>query len=32
MEIALAHKKTDLALQVIDAVEHSPDEPLVKTN
>lgn len=33
MEIALAHKKTDLALKVMeDAVEHSPDEPLAYYN
>ena len=33
MEVALAHKKTDLAIKVMeDAVEHSPDEPLAYYN
>ncbi len=33
MEIALAHKKTDLALKVMeDAVQHNPDEPLAYYN
>lgn len=33
MEIALAHKKTDLALKVMeDAVLHNPDEPLAYYN
>lgn len=33
MEIALAHKKTDLAIRVMeDAVEHNPDEPLAYYN
>jgi tetratricopeptide (TPR) repeat protein len=33
MDIALNHKKTDLAIKVMeDAVEHNPDEPLVYYN
>ncbi|MEK6617892.1 MAG: tetratricopeptide repeat protein [Nitrospirota bacterium] len=33
MEIALTHKKIDLAIKVMeDAVEHNPDEPLVYYN
>lgn len=33
MEIALSHKKTDLAVRVMEsAVEHSPDEPLAYYN
>jgi superkiller protein 3 len=33
MEIALNHKKTDLAIKVMEsAVEHSPDEPLAYYN
>lgn len=33
MEIALNHKKTDLAIKVMeDAVEHNPDEPLAYYN
>ncbi len=33
MELAMAHKKTDLAIKVMeDAVEHNPDEPLAYYN
>jgi superkiller protein 3 len=33
MDIALNHKKIDLAIKVMeDAVEHNPDEPLVHYN
>ncbi len=33
MEIALNHKKTDLAIKVMEeAVEHNPDEPLAYYN
>jgi superkiller protein 3 len=33
MELALSHKKTDLAIKVMeDAVEHNPDEPLAYYN
>ena len=33
MEIALNHRKTDLAIKVMEsAVEHSPDEPLAYYN
>jgi len=33
MDIALSHKKTDLAMKVMeDAVEHNPDEPLAYYN
>jgi tetratricopeptide (TPR) repeat protein len=33
MEIALSHKKTDLAIRVMEsAVEHNPDEPLAYYN
>ena len=33
MEIALNHKKADLAIKVIEeAVEHNPDEPLAYYN
>lgn len=33
MDIALVHKKTDLAIKVMeDAVEHNPDEPLAYYN
>ncbi|MFO0707374.1 MAG: tetratricopeptide repeat protein [Nitrospira sp.] len=33
MEIALSHKKTDLAIKVMEsAVEHNPDEPLAYYN
>ena len=33
MEIALSHKKTDLALKVMEeAVDHNPDEPLAYYN
>lgn len=33
MDLALIHKKTDLAIKVMeDAVEHNPDEPLVYYN
>ncbi|MDH5626316.1 MAG: hypothetical protein OEY21_09435, partial [Nitrospira sp.] len=33
MEIALNHKKTDLAVTVMEnAVEHNPDEPLAYYN
>jgi superkiller protein 3 len=33
MDLALNHKKTDLAIRVMeDAVEHNPDEPLVYYN
>jgi superkiller protein 3 len=33
MDIALIHKKTDLAVKVMeDAVEHNPDEPLAYYN
>jgi superkiller protein 3 len=33
MDLALIHKKTDLAIQVMQsAVEHNPDEPLAYYN